>query len=153
MNSPISQLGFLCIFHLIGGAAVGYALRGVLRGKISCNSFFFFLWGALFGGIPLLFGIQESQKGAPYFFLVQSVVFATAILVVAFIPDEFLEILSSPNITSLAVGGLFLMIGIAMLVTDIFELKSLQEKLLGGGIFVLVGGAVLLRGLWLLLKS
>jgi hypothetical protein len=80
MSPSISQLGFLCVFHLIGGAALGYALRGVLRGNFSCNSFFFFLWGGLFGGIPLAFGIQEFQKGAPYFLAIQCVVFAIAIL-------------------------------------------------------------------------
>jgi len=80
MSPSTSQLGFLCVFHLIGGAALGYALRGVLRGNFSCNSFFFFLWGGLFGGIPLAFGIQEFQKGAPYFLAIQCVVFAIAIL-------------------------------------------------------------------------
>jgi len=153
MNNSITQLGFLCLFHLIGGAAIGSVLRGVLRGKFSCNSFFFLIWGGLFGGMPLLFGIQEFQKGAPYFLMVQFAVFATAILVVAFIPEDLLATLRSPNIFSIAIGGVFLTLGVAMLFTNIFELKGLPEKLLGGGIFILTGGAVFLIGLWRLIKS
>ena len=153
MSPSVSQLGFLCVFHLIGGAALGYALRGVLRGNFSCNSFFFFLWGGLFGGIPLAFGIQEFQKGAPYVLAIQFVVFAIAILVVAFISDELLETFRSPNIFSIAVGGVFLLLGIAFLFTNIFDLKNWQDKLLGGGIFISTGGAVFLIGLWRIIKN
>ena len=153
MNNSITQLGFLCLFHLIGGAAIGSVLRGVLRGKFSCNSSFFLIWGGLFGVMPLLFGIQELQKGAPYSLMIEFAVLATAILVVAFIPEDLLATLRSPNIFSIAIGGIFLMLGVAMLFTNIFELKGLPEKLLGGGIFILSGGAVFLIGLWRLIKS
>jgi hypothetical protein len=153
MNNSITQLGFLCLFHIIGGAAIGSVLRGVLRGKFACNSFFFVIWGGLFGGIPLLFGIQEFQKGAPYFLMIQFAVFAAAIFVVALVPDDLLAALRSPNIFSIAIGGVFLMLGAAMLFTNIFELKGLPEKLLGGGVFIVTGGAVFLIGLWRLIKS
>ncbi|MEW5717348.1 MAG: hypothetical protein AB1817_01855 [Chloroflexota bacterium] len=153
MNNSITQLGFLCLFNLIGGAAIGSVLRGVLRGRFSCNSIFFLIWGAGFGGMPLLFGIQELQKGAPYFLLVQFAVFVTAILVVAIISDELLATLRSPNIFTIAIGGVFLMLGAAMLFTNFFELKGWAEKLLGGGIFIVTGGAVFLIGLWRLIKS
>ena len=153
MNSSLTQLGFLCLFHLIGGAAIGSVLRGALRGKFACNSFFFLIWGGLFGGMPLVFGIQEFQKGASYFLMIQFAVLATAILVVAFIPEDLLAALRSPNIFSIAIGGVFLTLGVAMLFTNIFELKGLPEKLLGGGIFILMGGAVFLIGLWRLIKS
>jgi hypothetical protein len=153
MNDPITQLGFLCIFHLIGGAAIGSVVRGVLRAKFSCNSIFFLIWGGLFGGMPLWVGIQEYQKGTAYFLLVQFTVFAAAILVVAFISDGLMATLRSPNIFTIALGGVFLMLGVAMLFTNWFPLKTLQDKLLGGGIFIVSGGAVFLIGLWRILKS
>ena len=153
MNNSITQLGFLCIFNLIGGAAIGSVLRSVLRGKFSCNSIFFLIWGTGFGGLPLVFGVQEFQKGASYFLLVQLAVFVTAILVVAFIPEDLLTTLRSPNIFAIAIGGVFLTLGVAMLFTNLFPLKTLQDKLLGGGIFILTGGAVFLIGLWRLIKS
>jgi len=153
MNNSITQLGFLCLFNLIGGAAIGSVLRSVLRGKFACNSFFFLIWGAGFGGLPLVFGIQEFQKGAPYFLMVQFAVFASAILVVALVPEDLLATLRSPNIFTIAIGGVFLTLGAAMLFTNIFELKGLPEKLLGGGIFILIGGAVFLIGLWRVIKS
>ncbi len=153
MNNSITQLGFLCIFNLIGGAAIGSVLRAVLRGKFSCNSIFFLIWGAGFGGLPLVFGIQEFQKGAPYFLAIQSAVFVIAILVVAIIPDELLATLRSPNIFTIGIGGVFLLLGTAMLFTNFLELKGLTEKLLGGGIFIVAGGAVFLLGLWRVIKS
>jgi hypothetical protein len=153
MNNPIVQLGFLCIFHLIGGVALGSVLRGALRGNFSCNSFFFLIWGGGFGGMPLVFGIQEFQKGTPYFLVVQCAVLVIAILVVAFISDELLATLRSPNISSIAIGGVFLLLGMVMLFTNLFPLKTLQDKLLGGGIFIASGGAVFLIGLWRLIKS
>ena len=153
MNNPMTQLGLLCIFHLIGGAAMGSVLRDVLRAKFSCNSFFFLIWGGLFGGMPFVFGIQEFQQGAPYFLLIQFVVFIAAILVVAFIPNALLETLRSPNIFSSAIGGIFSLLGGVMLFTHLFPLKTLQDKLLGGGIFIVMGGAVFLIGLWRLIKS
>jgi hypothetical protein len=153
MNNSITELGFLNLFHLLGGVAIGSVLRGALRGKFSCNSFFFLIWGGLFGGTPLVFGIQEFQKGAPYFLMIQFAVFAAAILVVAFIPEDLLATLRSHNIFSIAIGGVFLTLGVAMLFTNLFPLKTLQDKLLGGGIFILAGGAVLLIGLWRLIKS
>jgi hypothetical protein len=153
MNDPITQLGFLCIFNLIGGAAIGSALRGALRGKFSCNSIFFVIWGGLFGGLPLVFGFQEMQKGTSNFLAIQSVVFAGSILVVALIPEDLMATLRSPDIVSVAIGGAFLSLGVIMLFTNLFPVKNLPEKLLGGGIFGLIGGAVFLIGLWRILKS
>lgn len=153
MNDPITQLGFLCIFHLIGGAAIGSVLRGVLRAQFSCNSIFLLIWGGLFGGMPLVFGVQELQKETSYFLAIQSGVFITSILIVALIPEELMATLRSPNIASVAIGGIFLTLGVVMLFTNLFPLKSLPEKLLGGGIFALTGGVVFLIGLWRILKS
>ena len=153
MNYPITQLGFICIFNLIGGIVIGLVLRGVMHGKFSCNTIFLLIWGVLFGGMPLLFGAEEFQKGAPLFLLVQVAAFGLPIVIVALISDEFFETLRSPNIASIAIGGAFLLIGIAILVTNSFEIKTLQEKLVAGGVFVLSGGCVFLIGLVRILKS
>jgi hypothetical protein len=152
MNNSISQLGFLCIFHLLGGAAIGSVLRNVLRGKFACNSIFFLVWGGLFGGMPLVFGIQELQRGAPNFLAIQCAVFIAAIFVVALIPEDLMATLRSPNILSIAIGGVFLTLGAITLFTNVFTLKT-PEKLIGGGVFALTGGAVFLLGLWRIIKS
>lgn len=47
MNGPLAQLGFLCLFHLIGGIALGAALRGLKNG-FSGNTLFFLIWGGMF---------------------------------------------------------------------------------------------------------
>jgi hypothetical protein len=152
MNDPIAQLGFLCVFHLLGGAAIGSVLRNALRGKFACNSIFFLVWGGLFGGMPLVFGVQELQKGAPNFLAIQFAVFIAAIFVVALIPEDLMTTLRSPNISIIAIGGVFLTLGALALFTNVFALKT-PEKLIGGGIFVLTGGAVFLLGLWCVIKS
>jgi formate-dependent nitrite reductase membrane component NrfD len=52
---------FLSIFHVLGGGAVGYALRAALRG--SDKSIFFVVWGAGMGLTPLVFDCSSSLKG------------------------------------------------------------------------------------------
>jgi hypothetical protein len=153
VNSSITQLGLLCIFHLIGGAAIGSVLRGALRGRFSCNAIFFLIWGGLFGGMPLVFGIQDLGKGTSDFLIVQVAVLGAAILAVALVPEDLLATLRSPSIFTLAIGGVFLTLGAVMLFTNLLPLKTLQDKMIGGGVFLLTGGAVFLIGLWRIVKS
>lgn len=146
MNASITQLVFLCLFHLLGGAAIGSVLRGAMRRQFSCNSLFLLVWGVGFGGLPFLFGIEELQNGAWYFLVIEIGVLLAGILIAAFISDELVETLRSPNIVSVGIGGGFLLIGMLVLFTNLLPQKSLQDKLLGGLSFTLMGGLAFLIG-------
>jgi hypothetical protein len=153
MNSAITQLGALCLFQLIGGAAIGSFVRALLRRSFSSTSFFFLIWGAFFGGIPIFFGVGQMQSGSPWFLVVQLAVFFGAIVLIAFISDELLSALRSGNTITIAIGGVFLVFGVIMLSGNISSMKSFPERLLGGGIFFLSGGAVFCLGLWRIIKG
>jgi hypothetical protein len=153
MTVSITQLGFICLFNLIGGMVIGLALRGIKRGKLACNTFFMLIWGILFGGMPILFGIEEFQRGAPFLLLAQIASFVIPIGIITLISEEFFETLRSPNVICIMLGGLFLMLGIAILITNIFEIKTLSEKIVVSVIFLLSGGAVFIFGLVRLLRT
>jgi hypothetical protein len=122
MNGPIGTLAFVCLFHLLGGIAVGSWLRG-LRHGFDSSKIFFLVWGAGFGCIPLAVGAQFfAQANTMYLFVIEILVLAGAIVVTALIPDWILDTFKSPDVTPIWWGGLFFFIGVvvggAMLKTD-----------------------------------
>ena len=63
MEEPVGfLLAFLFPFHLLGGAAVGIVLRKLIDNGFKLTSLadngFLLLWGGMFGGIPLFFGLM-----------------------------------------------------------------------------------------------
>ena len=149
MNGLIGTLGFLSIFHVLGGIALGSTVRG-LRNGFNGSKLFFLVWGSMFGCIPLAIGAQAfAQENTMYLFVLEVLILASAIVVMAFIPDWMLDTFKSPQVVTIEVGGLFLFIGVvvggAMLKTDpIFTL-------LFGGTFAGAGAVMLYRGLRTLL--
>jgi hypothetical protein len=151
MTSPLAQVGFFSLFHLIGGIAIGSALRG-LRNGFSGNTIFFFVWGGMFGCMPLAIGWNAfGATGRPELFALEVGTLIAAILITAFMPDTMLESLKSPLVAPIAFGGLFMLIGIGagaiMIQTD------LLPALLFGGCFAGAGGLVFISGLAKVLKS
>ena len=151
MNSLFSQLGFVGLFHVIGGIAIGSALRGLRRG-FSGNTIFFLVWGGMFGCMPLAIGWNAlNAAGKPEFFALELGMLIAAILITALMPDTMLESLKSPQVAPIAFGGLFLLIGIGagaiMIQTD------LLPALVFGGCFAGAGGLVFISGLAKVLKS
>ena len=59
----LALLGFMALFHVIGGAAMGIGAR---QWRIAWSTKgvralpFLLLWGAFFGGIPLIFGLATA---------------------------------------------------------------------------------------------
>jgi hypothetical protein len=57
------MLGFVSIFHIIGGAAIGSGLRRLSHG-FAIQPIFLVVWGVFFGVLPLSIGASElAAKG------------------------------------------------------------------------------------------
>ena len=151
MNSPFIQLGFLSLFHIIGGIAIGSALRR-LKSGFSVAPLFFLVWGGMFGCMPLAIGANElSRSGGPAFFLIELAVLAAAILATALMPDIMLETLKSPQVAPIALGGIFLLVGLGA--GALIIQTDLLPGILFGGCFAGAGAISLASGVAKLLKS
>ncbi len=147
-TSQLATLGFLCLFSLIGGIAIGSTLRGWLHGGgFACNSLFFLVWGGIFGGVPVVIGAGTYLKSdMPYLFGVQVLVLLGAIAVTALISPSYLQSISSPETTSIAMGGLFMLIGLGVGVLMLSR-EDWFPALLFGGSFGGTGLLVFIKGL------
>lgn len=141
MNGLISTLAFVCLFHVIGGAAVGSTVRGWLRGRVACSSMYMVVWGGFFGGVPLVLGynLLVPQGGILYFGIELAVLFGT-IALVALLPDWFVQSFDGRAIAPVALGGIFLLTGLAVGMSTFAE--SPLTALGIGGLFAGVGGLV-----------
>lgn len=148
-SPELGLLAFFCIPEIFGGVIMGRALRS-LRGGLSLNGIFKFFWGGLIGFMPLVIGADEyTRMGMPALLLGQIGVWIGAIGVAAILPTGFLEELRSQNVGLIAIGGLFLLIGLGAGAVVLRHGDSV------GWIIILLagvaGGTVLmlgLRGLW-----
>ncbi len=108
----LAMLGFVSIFHIIGGAAIGSGLRRLSHG-FALQPIFFIVWGVFFGVLPLYIGVSElTAKGFPLFFAAEIMVLLGTILLVAFVPDWIAEAFQSQNIYLILFGSVFLLTGI-----------------------------------------
>ena len=132
-------------------------LRGVdtdhtppLPGDTVCSAGngFLLVWGATFGGIPLLFGLS---MGVAWFVALQLAIFGGAIVAVALFYEQLRDLYRHPGMFMATFGLVFFVIGAALAVT----LSSDMDKtgLLVGLIFAGVGGLLLLGGVWALVKK
>ena len=142
---------FLLPFHLGGGAALGYALHRIIKDGFEWSSIpqygFWLLWGSMFGGLPLIFGVL---MGSVWFFVLELVVFAGAIVLVAVRYEWLRALYSQPGMFVASFGFVFLLIG-ASLTTTLLSEGSL-EALMPGLIFIVVGGLITSSRVWLLLR-
>ena len=152
MNELFGTFAFLSLFCLIGGAAIGSVVRTWRKRGPSFNSTFLLIWGGLFGGIPIFMGtVMFGAHGAFYLLGLQVGLFIGIILVVAFVPDLYLESFDMDKIAPVAFGGLFLLIGVVLGVVLITS-----NLLMAIIFFVAFGGAGALffvQGLRAALKS
>ena len=151
MNSPLAQLGFVSLFHVIGGIAIGSALRG-LKGGFSGGTLFLLVWGGMFGCMPLAIGWDQfGAIGRPDLLALEFGILIAAILATALMPGSMLEALKSPQVAPIAFGGLFLLIGIGAGV--IMVQNDPLPGILFGGCFAGAGAISFVAGLAKLLKS
>ncbi len=145
LNDQVVVLGFLSVFHLIGGVAIGSVVRGWLRRGFSLRGLFLLIWGGMFGVMPLLIGAgMFTLGGKPYLVVLQIAVLALAILVTALTPDWFLESFDSQALGSVAFGGLFMLVG-AIVFVALVQSEPLVALFFiavfgGSGALVLVSG-------------
>ncbi len=152
MNDLIFTLAFVCLFHVIGGAAIGATVRGWLRGHFACNSSFMIVWGAIFGGVPLSLGYSLLvPRGGILFFGIELAVLIGSIFVIALVPDWFVQSFDGRAIAPVAFGGLFLLCGLAVAAASFTS--SPVTAIVVGGLFVGVGGFVFIWGLVRALKG
>lgn len=144
-SDAFGMLLFLCIFEIIGGAAVGFALRGLLQRDLS--GCFFLIWGSGFGGIPLVIGgVSFLTSGQPTYFFAQLFVLLATIVTLALLPRDFMETRGDSGGAEGAalVGAVMTMVGGAVV------LLTMKE---GIGVPLLVGAIIAAFGIWLLLRT
>jgi hypothetical protein len=145
-------LAFLLPFHLGGGAALGIALRSIFKDGFKPSSIahngFLLVWGGMFGGLPLVFGLTMGSGG---FFLLEVGVFVGAIVLVAVAYEWLRELYSQPGMFVASFGFVFFLIGVAL--TTTFLSAGSTDGLPVGLIFAGVGGIITLTGVWMLVRS
>lgn len=152
MNNALTQNGFLLVFQLAGGIAMGSVVRGILRRQVGCNSIFIFVWGLVFGGVPLAAGLEMSQQ-APWFLIVQVSVLLISLGITALLPDIILDSLKSPPVYQLVFGSVFFAIGVGILLSLLSDATDLLQKLFMAVVFSVVGGSFFLKGVQALLQE
>ena len=152
-EAPLSFLmAFLLPFHIGGGAALGIALRRIIQDGLKLSSLagngFFLLWGSMFGGLPLVFGLVS---GSAWLVVIQLAVFLGTIVAVSLGYEWLRDLYSHPGMFVASFGLVFFVIGAALTVTLLGEGDS--GGLPVGLIFAGIGGTLTLIGIWLLLRS
>lgn len=145
MDDPFGLLLFLSLFEILGGAALGAALRGFLRRDFS--EIFFLIWGGGFAGIPFIIGAAMflSEHQTTYFYALVFILL-TPILTVGFLPGDFLEAGDKTSgAEGLAIAG-----AVLLMMGGTVVLLNLRA---GIGVGLVVGVIVALVGVLLLLRT
>jgi hypothetical protein len=106
---------FFSLFHIPGGFVVGRGVRQILFGPRGAQLGFLFVWGLMFGGLPLCIGGPIFVlSGAPQVFAAEVVVLIAATFAGAILKDEYLEAFATPAVAGATFGGVFVLVGIAL---------------------------------------
>jgi hypothetical protein len=142
LNDLFGMLVFFCLFEVLGGGALGFAVRGIAQRDFS--SLFFLIWGSGFGGIPLVIGaVNFLGAGEPSYFYAQVFVFVAAIVTVALLPRDLFQ--GDGDTTGAAggvvVGAIMLMIGSVVVLLSFGN--GIGLPLVIGAVFALLGAFLL----------
>ncbi len=152
MQGGFEMLLFFGLFEVLGGAAVGAGLRGLLRRNLTTT--FFLIWGAGFGGIPLIIGaVNFLSSGQPALFYAQLFLFVAPIVTVMFLPEDFMQ---SGRIGRGSEGGAIASAIMAMIGGTVVLLNLNDGNLfilLIGGIFAFLGVFLLIRAAVVILRA
>ncbi len=115
MSDELALLGFLSLFHLIGGIVAGSSLRRGIHQGWSCNLFGAIFWGIAFGGFPLFIGVSGFVRmGVLYLAAVELLVFVSALLAAMLMPDWIPEVFNVSALAPILFGGVFMVIGVIL---------------------------------------
>jgi len=150
LSEALTILGFLSIFHIIGGVAVGVGLRkwrSAWKSQLSRTPPFLLLWGILFGGMPLIFGLAGGLRSI---FVAQAVILLASVAVTFWFFDPLKEMLSHQYMFLIAFGGVFIVVGV-IVGGLMIRTETGWQALLAGSIFLVVGTLILASGVaqWL----
>ncbi len=159
LDSPLFLLGFLSLFHIIGGVALGNALNSIwlkLRGqRVSMgNGCFFLVWGSGFAFMPLAFGAGEE---IPAWFLPMQLLIIIVAMGVGVLWQGVLQEWAKPlfnlNVGLMLFGSVFM--GFGMLFGFVFtqDAEGPFLALIFIGTFGLIGLGIFLFGLFGILKN
>jgi len=145
-------IAFLMPFHVAGGAAIGAALHRIIQAGLSPrhirDNFFLLLWGVLFGGLPLVFGLTA---GGDWVVVLQIILFLGSVVIVAWRCEWLQDLYRHPGMFVATFGLVFATIGLALTASMLSERTS--DGLFIGSVFAGIGGMTFLVGVWLLLRD
>ncbi|MGE5141720.1 MAG: hypothetical protein ACM3JD_19820 [Rudaea sp.] len=137
---------FFSLFHVIGGFVVGRGLRQILFGPRGAQLGFLFVWGLMFGGLPLCIGGPIFVlSGAPQVFAAEVAIVIAATFAGAILKDEYLEAFTTPAVAGALFGGVFLLVGIALVTWGLP--RGIGEAATLGLLFTAAGLAVVVASL------
>lgn len=115
LSDVLELLGFLSLFHLIGGIVAGSSLRRGIHQGWSCNLIGAIVWGIAFGGFPLFIGVAGFIKmGVPVFVAVEFLVFIGGFMAATLMPDWIPELFNVSALLPILFGGVFMVIGVIL---------------------------------------
>ncbi len=139
IEGSLLVLAFLSLFHILGGAGLGVALRPLRAGdRVNVG---LAIWGAMFGGIPLFMSIET-----PWLLPIQLFEIAAAALLTFLYWERVRELLGNTAVMLIIFGGIFFMAGsgaAGMLIKQ----RDFGTAALFGGLFGGLGLLILLLGL------
>lgn len=160
MENPWVLFAFVSIFHIIGAAVLGTTLRQFWhppreRGPQGCRLAFLTVWAAMFGCLPFGFGIglASRENGTPLLLVGEAVVWTGAFLSSLLASQQlkrFLEPFLTQDVAVIVFGGGFLVGGV---MTAALVARDSDAGWAVGGLFGIVGAAMVAHGLWRLFRS
>jgi hypothetical protein len=146
MSGALGLLGFVSVFEILGGIAIGTVLRRLIERQFSPRLVFFLIWGGIFAMGPFCMGASSfAAIHVGYLILVQATILIATIGVSAFVPEEYLSAFASLPVGFIAIGGILLLIGGGFLVARLRQ--DILTAAIVGAVFLLAGGVFLGAGL------
>ncbi len=147
----LPMFGFLSIFHLVGGIAIGLGWRqwaSAWRKEVRTPPFLF-IWGVLFGLLPLLFALVMRDWRL---LAGQGVVLLIGWALAFWLAQPFGRAISRRFLWFIVVGAILMIVGslLAVLAMDAGA-EKIWERLASGGVLFALGSIILAAGLvqWL----
>ena len=150
--NPLLVLGFLSIFHLIGGMAIGLGWRqwaDAWRAKGLRTPPFLLLWGVLLGVLPLLFALVTRDWAV---LAGQGAVLLVGWALAFWLARPLSQAVSRRFAIFIALGVILMVVGsLVAVLTMNASPEQFWQRLAFGGLFFALGSLILAAGLaqWL----